>query len=29
MSHGQVQLPVLAVIADLSGPVQRRGLPEA
>jgi len=29
MSHGLVQLPVLAVIADLSGPVLRRELPEA
>lgn len=29
MSHDLVQLPVLAVIADLSGPVLRRGLPEA
>jgi hypothetical protein len=28
-SHGLVQLLVLAVIADLSGPGLRRGLPEA
>jgi hypothetical protein len=29
MSHGLVQLPVLAMNPDLSGPGLRRGLPEA